>query len=239
MTLNGGDRLQADESPDLTGTTLKLVLFLYHVGSCGEYIPPRYRYDLIKKIAAVNVQNIFVAYRVLTNILNERAFRHCISTNAESWKYKYPTLTLWSQRLSIRHNMPLSLEQIHIVRDTVPILKEHGCAITTHFYADLLTTHPDLNNIFNHTNQINGQQPKALADSLFAYASHIDDLGVLSPAIERISQKHASLYVCSLFFFSVFLSISLIRWFCVPQRDYLPVWNEIVTQFCRPVGYEP
>jgi len=95
--------------------------------------------------------------------------------------------------------MPLTLEQIHIVRDTVPILKEHGCAITAHFYADMLSAHTDLNNIFNHTNQINGQQPQALADSLYAYASHIDDLGVLGPAIERISQKHASLYVCSLF----------------------------------------
>lgn len=95
--------------------------------------------------------------------------------------------------------MTLTLEQIHIVRDTVPILKEHGCAITTHFYADMLSVHKDLNNIFNHTNQINGQQPQALADSLFAYASHIDDLGVLGPAIERISQKHASLYVCYLF----------------------------------------
>jgi len=94
--------------------------------------------------------------------------------------------------------MPLTLEQIHMVRDTVPILKEHGYAITTHFYADMLSAHKDLNNIFNHTNQINGQQPQALADSLYAYASHIDDLGVLDPAIERISQKHASLYVCSL-----------------------------------------
>ncbi len=63
----------------------------------------------------------------------------------------------------------------------------------------MLSAHTDLNNFFNHTNQINGQQPQALADSLYAYASHIDDLGVLGPAIERISQKHASLYVCSLF----------------------------------------
>ena len=91
--------------------------------------------------------------------------------------------------------MPLSLEQIKIIRDTIPILKEHGYAITTHFYMDMLAAHKELNNIFNHTNQINGHQAQALADSLYAYASHIDDLGVLGPAVERISQKHASLYV--------------------------------------------
>jgi nitric oxide dioxygenase len=30
---------------------------------------------------------------------------------------------------------------------------------------------------------------------LYAYASYIDDLGVLSPAVERICHKHASMYV--------------------------------------------
>ena len=94
--------------------------------------------------------------------------------------------------------MPLTTEQIFIVRDTVPVVKEYGYAITAHFYQDMLSAHKELNNIFNHTNQINGRQAQALADSLYAYASHIDDLGVLGPAIERISQKHASLYVCFL-----------------------------------------
>jgi len=34
-----------------------------------------------------------------------------------------------------------------------------------------------------------------LAGSLYAYASHIDDLGALTPAVEKICQKHASLYI--------------------------------------------
>ncbi|KAL9072964.1 MAG: hypothetical protein Q9161_003186 [Pseudevernia consocians] len=59
----------------------------------------------------------------------------------------------------------------------------------------MLAEIPDLNNIFNQTNQLNGHQAAALAGSLYAYAAHIDDLGVLSPALERISQKHVSLYV--------------------------------------------
>ena len=91
--------------------------------------------------------------------------------------------------------MSLTPEQVVIIRATVPILKEYGNAITTTFYGTMLKENPDLNNIFNQTNQANGHQPAALASSLYAYASHIDDLGALSPAVEKICQKHASLYI--------------------------------------------
>lgn len=91
--------------------------------------------------------------------------------------------------------MPLTPEQVQIVRSTVPVLKAHGNDITTLFYKTLLEEIPDLHNIFNIVNQANGFQPRALAGSLYAYASHIDDLGALSPAVEKICQKHASLYV--------------------------------------------
>ena len=108
----------------------------------------------------------------------------------------------------------LSLEQVKTIKATAPVLQERGKEITTLFYRYLLNDIPDLNNgnivslepfegllivrlytVFNHTNQVNGHQAAALADSLYAYAAHIDHLGVLSPAIERINQKHASLYV--------------------------------------------
>lgn len=62
-------------------------------------------------------------------------------------------------------------------------------------YKTMLSENPELNNIFNHANQVNNSQPQALAGSLYAYASHIDDLGALSPAVEKICQKHASLYI--------------------------------------------
>ncbi|MCJ1461274.1 hypothetical protein MMC28_011656 [Mycoblastus sanguinarius] len=93
--------------------------------------------------------------------------------------------------------MPLTPEQVNTIKVTVPILQEHGNEITTRFYEEMLTEVPDLNNVFNQTNQINGQQAAALAGSLYAYAAHIDELGALSPALERISQKHASLYIKS------------------------------------------
>ncbi|GAB7365091.1 hypothetical protein MBLNU230_g6182t1 [Neophaeotheca triangularis] len=91
--------------------------------------------------------------------------------------------------------MSLQPEQVALIRATVPVLKDHGNAITERFYHTLLTENPSLNSIFNQANQANHHQAAALAGSLYAYASHIDDLGALSPALEKICAKHASLYV--------------------------------------------
>ena len=91
--------------------------------------------------------------------------------------------------------MPLTPDQVQLIKATVPILRQYGKEITTSFYKDLLTDHPALNDIFNQASQANGHQASALADSLYAYASHINDLGVLAPAVERINQKHSSLHV--------------------------------------------
>ncbi|KAF7165205.1 hypothetical protein CNMCM5623_009471 [Aspergillus felis] len=90
---------------------------------------------------------------------------------------------------------PLTPKQIELIKATVPILQEHGTAITTTFYRNMLTEHPELNNVFNTANQVNGHQARALAGALFAYASNINDLGALSPAVELICNKHASLYI--------------------------------------------
>ncbi|KAJ5885411.1 hypothetical protein N7495_009921 [Penicillium taxi] len=89
----------------------------------------------------------------------------------------------------------LSPEQIQLIKATIPVLAEHGYTITSIFYKNMIAAHPDLNNIFNIPNQENGHQPRALAGSLYAYASYIDDLAALSAAVELICSKHASLYV--------------------------------------------
>ncbi|KAF2170203.1 hypothetical protein M409DRAFT_19806 [Zasmidium cellare ATCC 36951] len=91
--------------------------------------------------------------------------------------------------------MPLTPEQVQIIKSTVPVLQEHGTTITSQFYKTVLEEYPELNNVFNHTNQVNNHQAKALAGALYAYAAHIDDLGALSPAVEKICQKHVSLYI--------------------------------------------
>ncbi|GFG24977.1 hypothetical protein IFM61606_04903 [Aspergillus udagawae] len=51
---------------------------------------------------------------------------------------------------------PLTRKQIELIRATVPILQEHGASITTTFYRNMLTEHPELNNVFNTANQIGG-----------------------------------------------------------------------------------
>ena len=91
--------------------------------------------------------------------------------------------------------MGLTPDQVKTIRSTAPVLQQHGNAITSSFYDTLLNEHPSLNNVFNQANQRNQHQAQALAGALYAYASHIDDLGALTPAVEKICQKHASLYI--------------------------------------------
>lgn len=86
-------------------------------------------------------------------------------------------------------------DQLQLIKATVPVLVEHGNTITTVFYKNMLAAHPELNNVFNMPNQVNNHQPRALAGALFAYASNIDNLGALGPAVELICNKHASLYI--------------------------------------------
>ncbi|KAL4889221.1 globin-like protein [Aspergillus ambiguus] len=90
---------------------------------------------------------------------------------------------------------PLTPEQVHIIKATIPVLKEHGPTITTVFYKNMLNDHPELNTVFNTSNQVNGHQARALAGALFAYAANIDNLDALGPAVELICNKHASLYI--------------------------------------------
>ena len=82
-----------------------------------------------------------------------------------------------------------------IVKSTVPVLEEHGVAITTVFYKRLFEAHPELLNIFNHANQAQGRQQTALAKSVYAAAVHIDNLEEILPAVVQIAHKHVSLGV--------------------------------------------
>lgn len=78
---------------------------------------------------------------------------------------------------------------------SVPVLREHGLAITTTFYRALFQSHPELHNIFNAGNQASGAQQQSLASAVFAYAANIDNAAALTPVITRIVHKHVSLGV--------------------------------------------
>jgi nitric oxide dioxygenase len=89
----------------------------------------------------------------------------------------------------------LTEETIKSVKETAPLLAEHGVNITELFYTKLFSNHPELKHIFNMSNQAQGDQAKALAESVFLYAAHIDNLDELRPMVTRIAHKHASLNV--------------------------------------------
>lgn len=114
---------------------------------------------------------------------------------AMAYKYRVSRLAIWHPSQHGRSSMALSPEQVAIIKATVPVVQEHGNTITTVFYRNLLAAHPELNSVFNVSNQANGHQPRALAGALFAYAANIDNLGALGPAVELICNKHASLYI--------------------------------------------
>lgn len=88
-----------------------------------------------------------------------------------------------------------SPETISLIQATVPLLKARGEEITQHFYRTMLDEHPELKAFFNEAHQAQGTQARALAGAVLAYASHIDRLEALAPALPRIIQKHVSLGV--------------------------------------------
>ena len=76
---------------------------------------------------------------------------------------------------------------------SVPVLRQHGLAITTTFYRNLFCAHPELSNLFNMGNQASGAQQQSLASAVFAYAANIDNPAALGPVIKRIVHKHVSI----------------------------------------------
>lgn len=87
----------------------------------------------------------------------------------------------------------LTNDTIATVKATVPALRAHGEAITTHFYQIMFRDYPEVKAYFNQAHQAQSTQPRALANSVLAYAENIDRLEALSEALPRIIQKHVAL----------------------------------------------
>lgn len=101
--------------------------------------------------------------------------------------------------------MDISQQTIDTVKGTVPALKEHGIEIVTLFYDTLFKRYPDLRPQFNLDRQPKGAatsgtpasngvpaQVNALANAVLTYASNIDDVSKMLPAIERICHRHVA-----------------------------------------------
>ncbi|MGY5538343.1 NO-inducible flavohemoprotein [Vibrio brasiliensis] len=86
----------------------------------------------------------------------------------------------------------LNNQHIEVVKSTIPLLESAGPALTQHFYQRMFTHNPELKDIFNMTHQKTGRQGVALFEAVAAYAKNIDNLQVLTSAVERIAHKHTS-----------------------------------------------
>lgn len=89
----------------------------------------------------------------------------------------------------------LDAQTIATVKSTLPLLAATGPKLTAHFYDRMFTHNPELKEIFNMSNQRNGDQREALFNAIAAYASNIDNLAALLPAVEKIAQKHTSFQI--------------------------------------------
>ena len=86
----------------------------------------------------------------------------------------------------------LTKQQIELVKATVPVLREHGVALTSHFYKRMLSHNPELMQVFNMGHQRAGFQQQALAGAVLAYAEIIENLPALLGAVAHIANKHVS-----------------------------------------------
>lgn len=91
--------------------------------------------------------------------------------------------------------MKFSSESTIVVEQTAGVVAEHAEEISKLFYADMFEAHPELLNVFNQANQAVGEQPKALAASVVAFAVHLIDPDApdFTPVMRRIAHKHVSL----------------------------------------------
>lgn len=94
-----------------------------------------------------------------------------------------------------REVMELSPQSEAIVRTTAGVVAQHADEITALFYREMFTAHPELLRVFNRANQAVGEQPRALAASVVAFAVQLIDPAApdFTPVMRRIAHKHVSL----------------------------------------------
>ena len=89
----------------------------------------------------------------------------------------------------------LSPEAKAVVEATASVVAEHAEQITARFYPSMFKAHPELLRVFNQGNQATGEQSRALAASVVAYAVQLIDPSAPSfeHVMRRIAYKHISL----------------------------------------------
>lgn len=90
----------------------------------------------------------------------------------------------------------LSPASLPIIEATLPVVGEHLGQISSIFYRNLFESLPTLEkDLFNETNQESGEQQKALAGAIAAFATLLvtEDAPPVDHVMSRIAAKHASL----------------------------------------------
>ena len=98
--------------------------------------------------------------------------------------------------MSLQTSPPLlSARSTAVVSATAAVVAEHAEQITARFYPRMFAEHPDLLRVFNQGNQATGEQSRALAASVVAYAVQLIDPDAPSfdHVMSRIANKHISL----------------------------------------------
>ena len=88
--------------------------------------------------------------------------------------------------------MSLTPKTIEIIKATAAPVAANSEAITTRMYEILFSDHPETKKMFENADS---DQHKKLAAAVSAYAANIDNLGVLSKAIEKMAATHIKVNV--------------------------------------------
>src|SRR5450631_2361570 len=89
----------------------------------------------------------------------------------------------------------LSDRSAAVVAATAGVVASHAEQITARFYPRMFAEHPELLRVFNQGNQATGEQSRALAASVVAYAVQLidPDAPPFHHVMQRIAHKHVSL----------------------------------------------
>lgn len=83
--------------------------------------------------------------------------------------------------------MAMTPETVAIIKATAKPVAENAAAITARMYEILFENYPETKALFNDAPS---DQHKKLAGAVSAYAANIDNLEVLSEAVEKMAQSH-------------------------------------------------
>lgn len=87
----------------------------------------------------------------------------------------------------------LNEKQLEVISATAPVVAEHAETIASTFYPLMFERYPHVRSMFNMRHQQTGEQPRALARSVVAYALNRNDPEALERLMRPIVNKHVAI----------------------------------------------